>query len=230
MNASDILLKLQDKMSKRNYDVNVDVEEGTVGTTRYTPPRTMGDREDDLASDDQFVDFPYVEDPDPYTTNRPLEGKLTEQPEDEVEGPEDAPEVAAAGAEPDMPPGEEGGEMIPGGEMPGGMPGEEGMPGMPGMEKEEPLTTNEIGRVYELKKIYSRLTSLESYLSDTTDQSLLRLRGLVAQSIDLFETVISNFPQFKEKVDEIIVMYYEFLDTTFGMLKEYYKKYDKEEE
>ena len=121
MNAADILIKLQDKMSKRNYDVDVEVDEGTVGTKRYTPPRSQGDRDDYIGNDDNFVDFPYVEDPEPYTTYRSLEGKkgnVREQPEDEAPAPDEGPmtpedvadvsATAKAGAAPANPPGETG--------------------------------------------------------------------------------------------------------------------------
>jgi len=96
-----------------------------------------------------------------------------------------------------------------------------GMGGL-GMEQEEPLTSNEIGRVYELKKIYSRLASVEKYLIRTTDQSILELRGYISSAINLFEIVISNFPQFKDRVDEIIVVFYEFLDVVYTSLKKYF--------
>jgi len=95
--------------------------------------------------------------------------------------------------------------------------------GSPGMEQEEPLTSSQIGRMYELKKIYSRLSSVETYLSRAVDESILELRKYVAQSIDLFEVVISNYPQYKENVDEIIVQFYEFLEQIYESLRKYYK-------
>ena len=58
---------------------------------------------------------------------------------------------------------------------------------------------------------------------------MLEIRKLVGQSIDLFEIVISNFPQYKEKVDEIIVTYYEFLDSVYGSLKTYFSEMSKEQ-
>ncbi len=105
----------------------------------------------------------------------------------------------------------------------GGM--DAGMGGMGGMgEQEEKLTSSQIGRLYELKKIYSRLSSVETYLSRATDQSILELRRYVAQSIDLFEVVISNYDQFKDRVDDIIVQFYEFLNVVYGSLRKYYKE------
>ena len=107
----------------------------------------------------------------------------------------------------------------------GGVPGMEGpeMPGMGMEEKEEKLTSSQIGRVYELKKIYSRLSSIESYVSRATDQSILELRKYVSQAIDLFEVVISNYDQYKENVNGIIVQFYEFLDVIYNSIRTYYK-------
>jgi hypothetical protein len=111
-----------------------------------------------------------------------------------------------------------------GGDMGSDMPGGDMAGGMGGMgEQQEPLTSSQIGRVYELKKIYSRLSSVESYLARAMDESILELRKYVAQSIDLFEVVISNYDQYKDKVDDIIVNFYEFLDVIYSSLRKYYK-------
>ena len=228
MPYSDVLLKLQTKLTRKNYSVDIGDEDGviedikvsTVGTKRYTPPK---DGEDDyMGNQDQFVDFPYVDDNEPYVTQRPLEGEDLREQEDEEAPPPPEAEAGGEGMPPEgaegMPP-EGGAEGMP----PEGMPGDpNAMPGMPGQEPQ--LTSTEIGRLYELKKIYSRLISLESYLSTTTDQSLLELRGKISQAIDLFETVITNFDQYKEEVDEIIITFYKFLKVSFSLLRDYFKK------
>ncbi|MHA1620746.1 MAG: hypothetical protein ACTSVO_01290, partial [Candidatus Heimdallarchaeaceae archaeon] len=90
------------------------------------------------------------------------------------------------------------------------------------------LDSSEIGRVYEMKKIYSRLTSVEAYLSESTDQNLLELRRNVGKAIDLFEVVITNISKFKEKIDPIIVTFYEFLDQTYSALRKYHIARSKE--
>lgn len=124
-----------------------------------------------------------------------------------------------------MTPEDEEGAMPPEGEMP---PGEEGMEGMGGME-EETKSPSEIGRIYELKKIYTRLTTIESYLADSSDTDLLRVRLLVSKSIELFEILSSNIPSYqppkapKERIDEIIVMYYKFLKQVYESVAKYYK-------
>ncbi len=92
-----------------------------------------------------------------------------------------------------------------------------------GIEKEESKTSGELGRIYELKKIYSRLTSIESYLSDESSGELTIIRNHVSQSIELFEIVSSNFDSYKEKLDEIIIMYYKFIMEVYETVKNYYK-------
>lgn len=218
-----LLQKMQDAYSR----IEREAVAGVYGKRVVPAKDTMDDDDPDTRQD-----FPYVDDPKGYTTHVPLEqDDLKEAEEDVPQKPMDAGEEAGAGAE--MPPeagGEEGGIGDMGMDAEGNMPGVEGGEGMPGMgeQKEEELSANQIGRVYELKKIYSRLSSVESFLSRTTDEEILEVRRLVAQSIDLFELVISNFDQYKDKVDEIIVTYYEFLDVVYGSIKTHFSEMSKE--
>ena len=206
-------------------------------TSRYTPPNRQRDYMDNY---DRYVDFPYVDDEEGYVTHRAMEQggsdashKLGTPPqpkksiasEQETEPaikPEEKGKEAGA-SEPIG--GAEGGspEDMAGGDMPG-MGADMGMGmGMPGMEQEEPLTSSQVGRVYELKKIYSRLSSVETYLSRATDEAVSELSSSAAQSIDIFVVVHSNYDQFKDKVDDIIVQFYEFLDIIYSSLRKYYK-------
>ena len=97
-------------------------------------------------------------------------------------------------------------------------------PAMGGLGEEEPKTAGELGRVFELKKIYARLTSIESYLSNESSKTLTEIRSYVSQAIELFEVIASNFDSYKNKLDEIIVMYYKFIMETYEQVKNYYKK------
>jgi hypothetical protein len=109
-----------------------------------------------------------------------------------------------------------GGDMGLGGDMGGGM-------GMGGMEEEE-KSPNELGRIYELKKIYTRLTSIESYLAAEADTELSEIRRFVSQSIELFEIVASNIGSYKDKMDDIIISYYKFLKEVYSQIRNYYKE------
>lgn len=166
---------------------------------------------------------------------------LDEAPKDE-EGVEidtdkipDVDEVSDEEApEEEMPP-EEGGEEMPAddgmGDMEGGADAGMGdMEGGFGQEEDpnDPTNKSEVGRLHELKKIHSRLSSLDMYLSSMLDPKLIKLKELVSKSRDLFHTVVSNFGMYKENIDEIIVTYYKFLDEVFELLVKYYKsKKDK---
>jgi len=246
---TDILNKLQSKVFFKNHKVKArDVEEISIKkplSTRYTD-----DKEDD------FVDVPDVHSADPgdYTTHHkiglpgytsrgnrlPLEGDSVE----EIEKPE-APDEMDPEAE-EVPTAPEGGDEMAAGVDPaemgdpamgGDMGADPAMGGDPGMGgdmgmgmgmEEEPKEPKELGRIYELKKIYARLTSVESYLSDASEPDLLRLRTIVSQSIEMFEILASNFDSYKERLDEIIIMYYKFLDVTYDTLREYYKRQSEE--
>jgi len=97
------------------------------------------------------------------------------------------------------------------------------------MTGEPKKTSEEVGKIFELKKIYSRLLAIESQLSFSSDIILLKVRKFITQSIELFETLISNIDAFKDEIDSIIIMYYEFLEEVYGIMKRYYKIKDRED-
>jgi|LSQX01.3.fsa_nt_gb hypothetical protein len=103
------------------------------------------------------------------------------------------------------------------------------MSGGMGMGAEPPKTAEEVGRIFELKKIYSRLLAIESQLSFSPDIILLKLRKFISQSIELFETLISNINAFKNEVDDIIILYYHFLEQVYDIMKRFYKIKQREE-
>lgn len=82
-------------------------------------------------------------------------------------------------------------------------------------------SAGELGRIYELKRIFSRLMVLEDYLSISTDNKLAVLKQKVTQAIEFFKLIVSNVDQFLDKIDDIIVMYYDFLVAIYKILKAY---------
>lgn len=121
-------------------------------------------------------------------------------------------------------------EEVPTEEVPP-MGGDETMPemGLPGEEDEVPKDPETLGRIYELKKIYSRLTSIESFLNDVSEPMLLKLRNFVSESIELFQLMINNVDTFKDRIDEIIVLYYKFLKIVYELLKQFYENEKNED-
>ena len=168
--------------------------------------------------DGQYNDVPTTDDDDDYKTHIavPFTEAEEEVPEEEV------PEEEAAPPEGDMPAeGDMEAEPEMGAE---GMPGEEGMDtGMPGEEDEGPKDKEEVGQAYEMKKIYSRLVSIEQYLNTATDETLIEIRNRISQAIELFRAVISNFDLYKEKIDDIIVQYYKFIDQVYELISKHMK-------
>ena len=91
------------------------------------------------------------------------------------------------------------------------------------------VTVDQVGRVYELKRIYNKLISAEEYLSYSSDPIIVKLRKYVSQSVELFELVISNIDLYKDKIDQIIVDYYAFLMGIYHIMKVYYDRLRKED-
>lgn len=154
--------------------------------------------------------------PDPDEGEKYITHRHVNEQEDEEETP---PEENVEGGEEDV-----GADAGMGGGMDIGMGGF----GDPGAE-DKPKDIDELGRRYELKKIYARLVSIESNLSDSSDVELLKLRNYVSQAIDLFKTMIYNIDLFKDNIDEIIIVYYEFLKYTYAILKKFYEEKEAEE-
>lgn len=107
---------------------------------------------------------------------------------------------------------------LPFGQIPGDTGQVDPMTGLPS------LTAEEIGKIYELKKIYQRLITMESYLGSNSDIVLLKVRNYVSQVIDLFNTLISNITTFKADLDKIIILYYMFLRSVYSLVEKYFTK------
>lgn len=168
--------------------------------------------------EENIIDPKIVPDPEEgedYVTHRYVN---EQEDEEEEKAPEETGEEMGGGEDLGGEAGM-GGDMGAGG-MDTGMGGGFGTPG----EEEKPKDIDELGRRYELKKIYARLVSIESNLSDSPEVELLKLRNYVSQAIDLFKTMINNIDLFKETIDEIIVVYYEFLKYTYAVLKKFYEE------
>jgi len=82
-------------------------------------------------------------------------------------------------------------------------------------------SVGEIGRIYELKRIFARLTTLDKYLSYSTDDKILELKERTNTALEMFKLIISNVDKFLDKIDDIIVLYYDFLMAIYKILKAY---------
>lgn len=142
----------------------------------------------------------------PDTTGLPPEAGVMTNPDVTTDPTLTDPMGAAGGGTPQVP----------------GMPTDPSMMGGFGMPQQPLKTPPEIGRIFELKKIYAKLMSVDSFLSTSSDPELLKLRNYVTKACELFETLAANLDSFKPKIDETIVLFYKFLDEIYSILNKYY--------
>ena len=94
-----------------------------------------------------------------------------------------------------------------------------------------PKTPEEIGKVFEMKKILYRLIALQSYLSDFADDELYKIRSYIAEAIELFLVISKNIEIFKEDFNDIIVLYYKFLKAAYFQIRRHIEeKHEREKE
>ncbi|MFW9871510.1 MAG: hypothetical protein ACFFG0_00200 [Candidatus Thorarchaeota archaeon] len=229
--VNNIIGQLQDRLTmKFGQPGKVDTEGSLSGGPEFVNQYPTDDEED--------IDVPKTPETD-YVTHRPFilptgskrgnklpfESKSLKEQEDEETPEEEATAAAKTGDEiADTVGGGEPVENETGLTAPG--PGmDSGLGGFGfGLEQEEPKTAGQVGRIYELKKIYARLTSIESYLGNESAPELLNIRDNVSKAIELFEVVSSNFDSYKDKLDEIIVTFYKFILEVYSEVKNYFKK------
>ena len=121
---------------------------------------------------------------------------------------------------PDALPGDPAAGIDP---MAGGMGGMDPMAAGGGMDMfgmPQPLDPSSIGKVYILKKIYSRLLSVHSNLSYLGNPKFDEIKEVVNESLDHFKNIIRNFDQFKDKLDDIIVLFQKFLISVVNKVEE----------
>ena len=85
----------------------------------------------------------------------------------------------------------------------------------------------QIGRVYELKQLYNRLISIRNHISIFVEDEFDEIKKILSKAIDLFDIVINNYNQYDDKIDDIIVMYYNFISAVYEDVRKKYKKYSK---
>ena len=87
-----------------------------------------------------------------------------------------------------------------------------------------------IGRTYELKKIYSKLLSISKLLDNYSAQKFELIRKDIDEALELFDLVSTNLDSFQEKIDEIIIYYYNFMNDIIKTIEVMARSKDKENE
>lgn len=83
-----------------------------------------------------------------------------------------------------------------------------GQPVLPGQEV---MSLSDIGKIYVMKKIYSRLISLDDLLADMSSPKFDPYKEKVKESIDIFHTIVANFAQFRPEIDDFITLFQELI-------------------
>lgn len=68
-----------------------------------------------------------------------------------------------------------------------------------------------LGRIYELKKIYSKLLSISKLLNIRSNVKYSELETEVDEALDMFHIISLNLDKFQPKIDTIIVEFYRFI-------------------
>jgi hypothetical protein len=106
--------------------------------------------------------------------------------------------------------------------MMGGMSGMD--PSMMGNVYAPPIkSAKELGRIYELNKIYTRLYTIHKILSNTSDSKLQTLREMTSEAFEIFRLILNNIRSYVNIIDDIILKYYEFLGELVKLLDIYFK-------
>ena len=96
----------------------------------------------------------------------------------------------------------------------------------PGFDEYD-FSGREIGRIYELKKLYARLLSILQFLQSSAETSLVELAQQVEQSVDLFELLVDNLDKYIDNIDEIIIALYKYVSGLYTFIRDYFKKHAK---
>jgi len=115
-----------------------------------------------------------------------------------------------------------GGDAGMSGMMPGG--------GMMGAPYEPPKTATQLGRIYELNKIYTRLYVIHKILSSVSDPKLQKIRDMTSEAFEIYRLILNNIKSYEGIIDDIILKYYEFLTELVKVLDIYFKVNSEQDE
>lgn len=86
---------------------------------------------------------------------------------------------------------------------------------------------NDVGKMYELQQIHNRLIAIRNHLSIFVEKEFDEVKKSLSKAISLFDLIVENYAKYSDKVDDIIVMYYQFIQNIYEVTKKKYKKYSK---
>jgi len=104
--------------------------------------------------------------------------------------------------------------------------GEEGEAGEDGAMPDEGISVD-TGKMYELRRIHYRLVTIRNHLEIFVEEEFDEIKKSISKAIELFELVINNFDKYADKIDDIIIKYYQYLKDTYEIIQKKYKKFNK---
>lgn len=91
-----------------------------------------------------------------------------------------------------------------------------------GSESEEG-SVDKVGRMYELKRIHYRLINIQTILDSYVDEKLEQIKDNVGRALELFKMVVDNYDKYESRVDDIILIYYDFLNQVYTKVNQLIK-------
>jgi hypothetical protein len=137
--------------------------------------------------------------------------------------PTDSPQTQAPDPQEVAPKEDISGADIP----PEGVPQEQDMSGGDPTTPEEPkVELPDIIKKFELKKIHTKLRSIENFLYSNNNftTEMIRTQKNVNTAIELFNFVVENLSIYRENMDKIIDIFNKFIDQLISMLNKYSKE------
>lgn len=156
---------------------------------------------------------------------------LYEQQKEEVETksekmpPEKPPVDAPPTDKPVKPPVEETPPDESGGDESEMGSGDESMNDVPPGEDEQDQVDS--GKIYELKQLYNRMIAIRNHLEIFVEEEFDEVKASLTKVISFFEIVINNYDKYADRIDEIIILFYQFLLNVYEITKKKYKKYSR---
>jgi len=91
----------------------------------------------------------------------------------------------------------------------------------------EGASAHQLGRTFEIKHLYHRMLSIRNHLEIFVEEEFDDIKAYLSKGIELFELVIDNYAKYEDKIDDIILLYYEFIKNIYEVTKKKYKAYSK---
>lgn len=93
-------------------------------------------------------------------------------------------------------------------------------------------TPKNLGRLYELNKIYYTLKTLDVFLLKLPEVDVIKLRNVSSEALDIFKVIVDNLQVYveKEMIDDIIISYYKFIKRLMWVIEKFYREKKRDDD